>query len=85
MTDSIELPRCFDTPFQAIDWQRPARVVMEPSCICDDCSAEYESRMRDQFRCDKKHWAAVIFGASAAVNAYRRALAAGSVNQGAAA
>ncbi len=85
MTTPIKLPRCFETPLQAIDWQRTARVVMEPSCICDDCSAEYESRMRDQFRCDKKHWAAVIFGAPAAVSAYRRALAGASVHQGAAA
>lgn len=48
-------PACFEGPQQFDEWCRAARRVSEESNPCDDCTAEYAARMRDEGRCDREY------------------------------
>lgn len=48
-------PACFEGPQQFDGWRDSARRVREESNPCDDCTAEYAARMRDEGRCDREY------------------------------
>lgn len=48
-------PACFEGPQQFDGWRDSARRVSEESNPCDDCTAEYAARMRDEGRCDREY------------------------------
>lgn len=48
-------PACFEGPQQFDGWRDSARRDREESNPCDDCTAEYAARMRDEGRCDREY------------------------------
>lgn len=48
-------PACFEGPQQFDGWRDSARRVREESNPCDECTAEYAARMRDEGRCDREY------------------------------
>lgn len=48
-------PACFEGQQQFDGWRDSARRVREESNQCDDCTAEYAARMRDEGRCDREY------------------------------
>jgi hypothetical protein len=49
----MHYPICFPTEKLYREWLYYARVVREPSTICEDCSKEYQEKMEKQRRCLK--------------------------------
>jgi hypothetical protein len=50
----MHYPICFPTEKLYREWLYFARVVREPSTICEDCSKEYQEKMEKQGRCFKE-------------------------------
>lgn len=48
-------PACFAGPEQYEGWRQTARSAKDESTPCDDCTAEYAARMRDEGRCDREY------------------------------
>jgi hypothetical protein len=46
-------PACFKDEQQYSEWLRLARYAREACTICDDCTPEYEEKMKAQGRCHK--------------------------------
>lgn len=47
-------PSCFPSEKTYREWLHLARVVRESSTICEDCTAEYEEKMKSKGRCFKE-------------------------------
>lgn len=60
MSSSCDVPKCFASRSQFLEWRRLASVVIELSTICADCTPEYASQMGA--RCDKSHRNEIVFG-----------------------
>ncbi|UOF77717.1 hypothetical protein [Caudoviricetes sp.] len=51
---NIMFPDCFRDYKQYSEWLYVARIVKETATICEDCNAEYRSKMVAQSRCHKE-------------------------------
>lgn len=51
---TTDYPACFPSKWHYQEWQRVAATAKDTCSICDDCTANYEYRMRLADRCDKK-------------------------------
>ena len=55
----MTIPKCFTQPAYD-DWLEWRRRSKEAVSVCDDCTKEYEMRMKEQGRCKPAHAKRVI-------------------------